>query len=120
VSTAVLLLGLSLGLGIVTSALLQPHVPSRGQTLFVQVATFALLAWLMYEIWVGRNWARITYAVLWILGFAVYVPILIRFFHFSSIAGAINLLQGLLQAVALYLVFTEPGRGWFRAKSPVA
>jgi hypothetical protein len=120
VSTAVILLCLSLVLGQVTSVLLRPNLPHGPEALFVQVATFALLAWLTYKIWVGRNWARITFTVLFAVGLLFYVPILVRFFQFSSVAGSINLVQSLLQLVALYLLFTDPGRGWFKARSPVA
>jgi hypothetical protein len=120
VSTAVLLLCASLGLGTVTSVLLRPHLAPVRRTLFIEIATFALLAWLTYKIWVGRNWARITFAVLAALGFVIYAPILVRLFQVSTAAGSTNLVQGLLQLVAMYLLFTHPGRGWFKPRSPVA
>jgi len=117
---AVRLLWASLGLGIVTSAIMRPHLPPGRETLFIQVATFALLGWLTYKIWAGRNWARITFLVLWVLGFIPAVPILLRTFGVSPLAGSINLVQSLLQIVALYLVFTNPGRSWFKPKVAVA
>jgi hypothetical protein len=120
VSKAVLLLSISLGLGQVTSVLLRPHLPHDGQALFVGILTVTLLAWLTYKIWVGRNWARIAFAALFALGSLLYIPMLIKFFNFSPLAGSINLVQSLLQLVALYLLFTEPGRGWFKVKAPVA
>jgi hypothetical protein len=120
VSLAVRLLWISLGLGAVTSAIMRPLFPSTTHTVVTQVATFALLAWLTYKIWVGRNWARVTFVVMTALGLLIYIPILSVYFRFSPVAGTINLLQCLMQLVALYLLFTEPGRGWFKARSPVA
>ena len=117
---AVLLLFVSLGLGTVTSDLMRPHLGPAGRTLLVQIVTLALLAWLSYEIWVGRNWARITSALLWALGLVFYVPVLIRLFQASAIVGSINLIQSLLQLAAFYLLFTNPGRAWFKTSSPVA
>lgn len=64
VSTAVLLLCLSLALGQVTSALLRQNLPHNAAALFVEVFTVASLAWLTYKIRVGRNWARMTFSVL--------------------------------------------------------
>jgi hypothetical protein len=120
VSIAVLLLAASLALGTVTTALLQPHYARNSQTVSVQILTFVLLVWLTYKIWLGRNWARITFAVFWGLGFAFYVPILLKIFQFSPVAGFINVLQSLLQIVALYFLFSDPGRRWFKGKLPVA
>lgn len=118
VSAAVVLLCLSLALGQVTSALLRQNLPHTLPALFVAVFTVVTLAWLAYKIWAGRNWARMTFSVLTILGLALYAPILMKFFQISRIAGSINLLQGLLQLVAIYLLFTQPGRSWFKPRSP--
>jgi hypothetical protein len=118
VSVAVMLLCLSLALGQLTSALLRPNLPHNPPAVFVAVFTVVTLAWLTYKIWAGRNWARMTFSALTILGLAVYAPILMKFFQISPIAGSINLLAGLLQLVAIYLLFTEPGRGWFKPRLP--
>jgi hypothetical protein len=120
VSLASLLLCGSLLLGFVTSALLRSYLPSGAQALFIQVFTFAVMALLIYLIWAGHNWARITFTVLFALGMVFYIPTLKGFFQFSFVAGALNLVQTLLQVVALYLLFTGPGRDWFKPRSGVA
>ena len=71
----------------------------------------AVTAWLTYNIWMGRYWARGTYAVIFGFGFLAYV--------LSAGEAKINILQSLLELVALYLLFTDPGRGWFETESPV-
>jgi len=48
VSLAVGLQYLSLALGQVTTALLRPYFPHHGQTVFIQIATVAVLVWLAY------------------------------------------------------------------------
>ena len=124
VSTAVVMIYLSLGLGILDSALLWTYLLTTatvGRLIFVQVLTVALIGWLSYKIWRGRNWARITFAALWIIGVIPYIPTLAGFFHHSTIAAWINLLQTLLQLCALCLVFLTPGRVWFAShKAAVA
>jgi hypothetical protein len=121
VSIAALLLTASLALGVLTSVILPTTIASNSQAAIVQVIVqiFVLIVflWLTYKIWVGRNWARITFTVLAGLGFLPYIPILMKMFRLSPLAGSINILQTLLQLVALYLLFSSPGRAWFRAKS---
>jgi hypothetical protein len=120
VSIATLLLAASLALGVVTSIILRPRIALTGQAgltqVFVQMLTLTIIVWLTYKIWKGRNWARITFAVLTGVGWAFYFPILVKMFQISAVAGSINCLQTLLQLGALYFLFSSPGRVWFGAK----
>jgi hypothetical protein len=121
VSVAARLLAASLALGVITSTIVQPHTAMNSRAALVQISseilTFSIIAWLAYKIWIGRNWARITFAVLTGVGWAFYVPALIRIFQLSPVAGSINILQTLLQLAALYLLFSNPGRAWFGGKA---
>ncbi len=110
VSTAVLLLCVSLGIDAVTSALSWIHRAPSGHTFFVGILWFAVKAWLTSNIWMGRHWARGTYAVLFGLGIVLHVLIP---------GSKIDILRSLIDLVVLYLLFADPGRGWFEAKSPV-
>jgi hypothetical protein len=113
----------SLGLGILNSALLWPYLISKasvGFILTVQIATFAIFGALTYQIWLGRNWARITVLLLGLLGLPSYIPTLRTFLSVSFVAGFISLLQMALQVAALYLIFAKPGRSWFRRNASVA
>jgi hypothetical protein len=121
VTTAVRLLWSSLGLGILSSALQWEYLASLGSVGFilsVQILSFTVLAWLIWKISVGRNWARITFLVLAIigLGFLAQIP---SVFERSPASAVVGVIQLLLQFAALYLVFADPGRRWFR-KSDVA
>lgn len=44
-------------------------------------------------------------------GFALQMPAL---FEYSLLAGLLSIAQVVVQVVAMYIVFTEPGRGWYR------
>jgi hypothetical protein len=123
VTTATRMFVGSLGLGILNSALLWPYLISKasvGFVLTIQITTFAIFGALAYQIWLGRNWARITAVVLGILNLPFYIPTLKFFLSVSFVAGCISLLQMALQVAALYLIFSKPGRYWFRPKASVA
>ena len=91
VSGAMLLLCVSFGLFIVTAALLQPDALTSRQTGLIQVVSSACFAWLIYEIWAGRNWARVVFTYLWALGTVLYAPMLVESFEVSFAAGAVYL-----------------------------
>ncbi len=117
VSTALRLLWTSLGLGLVTSALDWSYVgavASAGFTVAVLLVVLGLTAFLIVKMGAGRNWARITFLVLFLAGAAPYVPNLIAMYGRSLLTGTVSLLQLVLQIVALYLLFTRPGADWFR------
>ena len=119
VSTAALLIAASLVLGVINSGLFMPRV--RGAEAFVvQAITLAILSCLAYMTWLGRNWARVIFAVLYFAGLPFTIPFFVGTFRLSVASGCISVLQALLQLVALYLLFTNPGRGWFSAKPGVA
>jgi hypothetical protein len=62
----------------------------------------------------GRNWARITYLVLYLVGLPFFVLSLLATWRYSLIAAGSGLVQTLLQTVALVLLFLRPSREWFR------
>ena len=117
VTTAVRLLWTTLGLGLVNAVLewrFLTAATSVGLVLSTQVLTFAILAWLTIKISRGRNWARITYLALLLVGLPVAFLQFPTIFTRSPISGAISVAQVLLQVAALYLCFSDPGRRWFR------
>ncbi|SRR5579871_1224271 len=122
VTLAAGLLSASLGIGVVVSALTWTQLTataSIGFALTVQVATIGLLFWLIYELWSGRNWARLTVAVLWGVGLPFYFSTLMRYFTISRAAGYLSLLQTALHLAAFYLIFFRPGSSWFKARAVV-
>lgn len=117
VSRAVMLFWISLGLGVISTAFQWEYLTSLagvGFALYVQAFTVAIYSWLIYKISRGRNWARITFLVLLLIGIIPFLSQLPLLFARSPAAGVIAFGQSALQIWALYLVFSEPGRRWFR------
>ena len=119
VSTAVTLLWASLALGIVTSLLdvrFLTSVAAPGFTVGILVVVFLVTAWLVVKISAGRNWARLTFLVLFLVGAVPYALSLAAMFERRALAGAVSVVQFALQICALYLIFTRPGADWFSRK----
>jgi len=87
-------------------------------TNFVLIFTFALFSFLIFKISAGRNWARITYLVMSIIGVLPTLPIVLGEFSRSAVVGALSVAQIGLQVYALFLLFTQPGSSWFRKVVP--
>jgi protein-S-isoprenylcysteine O-methyltransferase Ste14 len=65
----------------------------------------------------GRNWARITFLALTIVGLPFSLPQFSEMFARAPVSALIGIVQVLLQVSALYLIFTAPGRHWFRSRN---
>jgi hypothetical protein len=79
----------------------------------LSLAIYGGLAWKLSQ---GRNWARIVYLIfvlLWLCQCALSAKALIR----SPLPLASVLIQAVLHLTALSLLFTNPGRLWFRPSS---
>ena len=87
-------------------------------TSFVVIFTFALIGFLILRISAGRNWARITFLVMFIIGVLPALPMVLSEFSRSAVVGALSVAQTGLQVYALFLLFTQPGSSWFRKVVP--
>src|SRR5688572_3939693 len=117
VSMAAQMLWATLGLGVINTALQWEYLTavfSVEMLVAIQLVTLGIVAWLTIKISAGRNWARITYLVLTILGLPAILLQLPATFARAPVSGLIGGLQLALQLYALYLIFFEPGRRWFR------
>lgn len=121
VSTAVKLLWAALALGLVKTLVDITHLSGVAPSVFtntVLVLVFALNGFFIFKIAAGKNWARITYLVLFIIGVLPSIPIVLGEFSRSAVLGALSVAQVGLQACALFLLFSQPGAGWFRKAVP--
>jgi len=84
--------------------------------IITEVIVIALGAWLTYKMARGRNWSRIAILVLTILGLSIYVTALVYTFLRTPFIGVINSVQLVMQATAIYMMFTEPGDSEFRRR----
>jgi hypothetical protein len=116
VSTALTLLYVALGLGVLRNILEASRFSWTGPAGFVMLITLALFAIGLFLIRMtgrGENWARIALLVAFIL----VIPFVMIFLAFSAanpIYGLLGLGQILLPVMALVFLFQKPSSAWFR------
>ena len=74
-------------------------------------------AFFVYNIFKGRNWARIVYLVFFLLGILFAVPSFIVLLGQSPAWVVFSLIGYGAQVVALVLLFTGPGNAWFKPQA---
>ncbi len=117
VRRAIGLLWASLAIGALKTPLNWAYLTSRASgafNAFVIIFTFAVTAFFIWKIDQGKNWARIVFLVLFLLGVVPFVFIVRSEFARSPASGLLSTLQFGLQAVAFFLIFTSPGKEWFQ------
>jgi len=82
----------------------------------ISTLSFSLLfiIFLVWKIEQGRNWARITYLVLFVLGvpFIIYVYLTSEVSAFLIILGIVGMI---MQIIALVFLFQKPSSDWFKS-----
>jgi FtsH-binding integral membrane protein len=119
VSTAVRLFWIELAISVFHAAWnwnSSADVVLEGVVVLVEVATLGFEAWVIYKISRGRNWARIVALVSVSLAVLLFVGTFKQSFARSPTSVALGVTETVLDAIALYLLFTGPGRRWFRAR----
>jgi FtsH-binding integral membrane protein len=122
VQNAVTILYITLGIGIVRAVIeasANAEMAGVGFFMFITLVLVALIMLLIAMIARGRNWARITCLVLFLLGLLPSILALIRSFTLSPISGVLEMVQVVLTIVALVLLFQQDSSAWFRTKAAV-
>ncbi|MGE5153411.1 MAG: hypothetical protein ACM3ST_05290 [Bdellovibrio bacteriovorus] len=121
VSHAVTLLYITLAVGLVRSIIEASALASLAGVqfvLFVTLFTFAAMAVLILLISQGRNWARVLYLILSIIGTPLSViPLLNSIIH-HPFSGVLGITQLILTITALFLLFQPKSSAWFRSTIP--
>lgn len=94
------------------------HIISLGpirQMITFQFITIAVMSWLIFKISQGRNWARIIFLILFILGALPGVLIIFDKFEYSMLLGMVSFAQVILQLMAVSLIFLGSGT-YFKKK----
>jgi hypothetical protein len=86
-------------------------------TVTIGLLVLAFMLWLVFMIGRRRNWARITFLVLFLLGFIPAVPALIGAFDISVVSGLLGVSQVVFQVAALVLLFVKDSSEWFRQQA---
>ncbi len=116
VAGAVNLLWAALALGPIKVLLDWRYLRAHANPAFMALVMGAVIAVsvaLILQIARGRNWARVTYLVLTILGSVPYLTSLKAELERSLVLGGMSVAQMGLQIVALWLLFTSPGKASF-------
>jgi hypothetical protein len=80
----------------------------------VTYVVIVFTAWLVFLIGKRRNWARITYLILFVPGVVFHVTHLRDLLTHTPIDQAVTFAQALLQLAAMILVFLPASNAWFR------
>jgi FtsH-binding integral membrane protein len=117
IRTTIKLLYITLGIGAFRSIMEASVNTQIASPVFVMLITFCVLGimWLLiYKIGKGRNWARITFLVLFVNGLPFSVLPLLRSLAANPISGVLGIGQTVIQIIALVLLFQKPSSNWFR------
>jgi len=108
----------SIFLGIINPIIV--HIVSGNQSfsnpinLIVILVSTGTLAFLGYNINLGKNWARIIFTVLCGLGLLMFPLVLPETFRLNLIVGILSTLQVILQGAAIILLFKSDSRTWYQ------
>ena len=84
--------------------------------LFIMIITFGLFFFFIWKISDGRNWARIVFLVLFLLGVPLSIPVYLEEVRRNLFLGSLSFIQVILQLVAIYLMFTRNSNLWFKTR----
>ena len=117
VGTAVKLLYITLAIGVLRSimeASMHAQIASPAFVMFITFFVLCIMWLLIYMIGKGRNWARITFLVLFIIGIPFSVLPLSQSLAANPISGLLGIAQTVIQVVALVFLFQKPSADWFK------
>lgn len=118
VATAVKLLYATLGIGIIRSMMEAPsqaEAGSVGLVLFILFSVLGLMWFFIYMIGRGRNWARITFFLMFILGVPLSILPMIQSLAHDPVSGILGLVQIFMQIIAMLFLFHGSSSAWFKA-----
>lgn len=123
VSIAITLLWITIAIGVIRSImefsnLLEVAIARGFGPKFVIFTTFfalAIVAFLIFMIGMGKNWARITFLVLFIVGIPFTVLPLSKSLLTNLFSGVLGIGQIILQIIALIFLFQKPSSDWFKS-----
>lgn len=116
VSSAVTLIYVTLAIGVVRLILEWPEVSQGVSTDVLVISTlagYALVVWLASRVARGRNWARVVFLVLFILGAPFTIATLLESLGASPFSALLGVIQFVLQVLALVSLYSRKAAPWF-------
>ncbi len=122
ISVAIWLLCISFAIGYLNRDLVYPliagtafpRVPAMAASFIIGIA---VSMWIGRKLLLGRNWMRVTFLILFVLGLAFTPFRMARLFHGSNELLIIYVVQSVIQAFAILLMFIKPGSSWFSKRN---
>lgn len=117
VNRSIFLQLVALAIGLIATWIDWGHLKSLGpiqKVVLDAVVTLVLLSYLIWKMSQGKNWARISLLVLFLLGLPFYFSFVRAEFGRSAIVAALSIMQALFQGAGLLLAFIAPAKYWFK------
>jgi len=89
------------------------YAPAPLESIVILLVTLAITFGLIKFIGLGRKWTRVVFLVLFLLGLVVYPWSFAVLLKTNMLIAMLSLLQAILQAVALYYLFSRTSTEWF-------
>ena len=118
ITTAIRILTLSIAIGLLMSLVRVAQQVSGAPlvlAILIVLAFFGVFLFLVSRIWAGRNWARIVFLILVLIGLPFAIPNYIAELRKNVLSGSVSMLIVILQLLGTYLLFTKNSNTWFRA-----
>jgi len=84
-----------------------------GTIIFVSICSLAFLAFLIYKIRKGRNWARITFLVISAIGIPFSIFSVIASLTINPFPEILSIIEIILEITAIVLLFQKKSSEWF-------
>lgn len=133
IATAALMASLLLSFGVLMASWLGWWAPARQSespdAMAFMASYIAILAttvitaigvWLVYQIYLGANWARWSYTAFALMGYVIALKDIEARLAAPLLTQIDTALQILLEVIAFYLLYTAPGRYWFSRRRKAA
>lgn len=118
IKQAAILVYVSLLVGLIKSILYETmtnqKMLSDPKSLTIGIVAIIIIGFFGYKIGQGKNWARITLLVLFIIGMLSFPFIILNEFQMSPIIGVVSSVQMLIQLYVLVILFTGQSKEWFK------
>lgn len=114
----------TLVIGLIKSALYEiltsQKMLTEPKALIIGIITIIIIAFFGFEIGKGKNWARITFLVLFIIAIIACPFSLINEFKSSPIIGIVYIIEMLIQLYIVIILFTGESKEWFKKHNSVS
>lgn len=121
---AAMLVYASLAVGLVKASMYEfltsTKMLSDPNNLMIGLLTIGIIGFLGYQAGEAKNWARITFLVMFILGAFMMPSMVMNEFNTVPIIGMVTLIQSALQIYALYILFSGESKIWFKEQKQLA